>query len=248
METLKFIKPESNFYKFIRLFNEADAACNDAWAVITTLRGLVAITPKMPSCGTNEPGLSYLLDRCAILDMEKAVEKLTCILLAPNNVETLGSISTRISLLKSTIERVECYMKEVRSWRRIGYILINGITQGNEQFVKGVLEALEARSVGGKSYEDAIDPKSYLIATEPYTRRTSRHKGIGATIERLDQEATPVSFSYSAFKVEILTRHSLTDCASYRQENPPLAPPRHKHNSPQYLRWQQQQNSTEHFL
>lgn len=195
METLKYIKPESNFYKFIFLFNEADAACNDAWTVITTLRGLVTTVPGMPSHGTNEPGLSHPLDRCAILDMEKAVEKLTCMLLAPNNVEILGSISTRISLLRSTVEKVECYTKEVRSWKCIGHILIKGITEGNEQFIKGVLEALEARSVGGKSYEDAIDPKSYLIATKPSTRRTSRHKGIDTTMEGSDQEAIPVSCS-----------------------------------------------------
>lgn len=195
METLKSIKPESNFYKFIRLFNEADAACNDAWAVITTLRGIVTTVPEMPSYGTNKPGLPYLLDRCVILDIEKAVEKLTCMLLAPNNVKILGNISTRISLLKSTVERVECYTKEVRSWKCIGHILIKGITEGNEQFIKGVLEALEARSVGGKSYEDAIDPKSYLIATEPSTRRMSRHKGIDTMMEELDQEATPVSCS-----------------------------------------------------
>lgn len=224
METLKSIKPGSSFHKFIGLFNDADAACNDAWAVATTLHSLVASVPEMPSYGTNEPGLSYLLDRSAIRDTEKAVEKLTCMLLAPNNVEILGSISTRISLLKSTVERVERYMGEVRSWKCIGDKLIKGMNEGNEQFIRGVLEALEACCVGGKDREDTIDPRSYL-ATGTSMRIMRRHHATDTTMEGLDQEATPVSCSIKNCNSLVLTRHSLTDCASHWQEKPSTAPP-----------------------
>lgn len=222
METLKSIKPGNSFYRFIGLLNDADAACNDAWAVATTLRGLVTSAPEMPSYGTNEPGLSCLLDYCAIREIEKAVKKLTCVLLAPSNVEILGSISTRISLLKSTVERVEQYMGEVRSWKCIGDKLIKGMNEGNEQFIRGVLDALEACYVGGKDREDTVDLKSYLIATGTSTRRMRRHHATDTTMEGLGQEATPVSCSIKDCNSLVLTQHLLIDCASHRQEKPPI--------------------------
>lgn len=193
METLKSIKPENNIHKFIGVLNDADTACDDAWEAAVILRGLVAIVPEI---SPNEPGLPYLLERCAIHNMERAVERLTCILLNPNNLEMLGRVSNN-GKLRSIFEKVKRYMKEARSWKSIGHMLIKGINEGNVQFVRGVLGALEARSVGGKSREEMVDPKSQLLSKEAFMQKMESRKGIDTAMEGLDQGAVPVSLIHS---------------------------------------------------
>lgn len=197
MKVLKFIKPGHSIHKFIGLFKDADAACSDAWATVIALRSLVASVPKISSY---EPGLPHQLERCAILNIERAVGSLTCILLNPNYLESLRRKSTHKNQHKLTVGRVEEYTKDVKSWKCIGSMLTKEINEGNMQFVRGVLETLEARSISGKDQKEMTNQKSYLTHKEALMQIIGGRKGIDTAMRGLDQGATPVSFIQPVFR------------------------------------------------
>lgn len=200
MKILKSIKPENSIHKFIGLLKDADAACSDAWAATIVLRGLIASAPEISSY---ELGLPHQLEQCAILNMEKAVESLTCTLLNPNYLESLRRKSTNNNRHRLTVGRVEKYMKDVNSWKCIGSMLAKEINEGNMQFVRGVLETLEARSISGRDQGEMTDQKSYLTHKEAFMQRIEDRKGIETVMGGLDQEATPVRLIQPAFRILI---------------------------------------------
>lgn len=223
IEALKSLKPEKPPCGLIGLFNDADTACNDVWTATVLLRCLVPSISEMPSCGIGEQGLPYLLKNFAILDMEKAVEKLTCELLNPNNSKIFQRSSPLVGQLKSNAKMVGRYTTEAKSWGQIGDMLIKGINEGNTQFVRGALEALEARSAAIKSHEETAESRSHLISRENFIQRMEGQKGLDTAMEGLGQGAIPVcpiQSSIQDWNGSIVIRHSRTDCTYHWQEKP----------------------------
>lgn len=195
MKILKFIKPGHSIHKFVGLLKDADAACSDAWATATVLRSLVASVPEVSSY---EPGLPHQLERCTILNMERAVENLTCVLLNPNYLESLRHKSTYNNQHRLTVGRVQKYTKDVKSWKCIGSMLTKEINEGNMQFVRGVLETLEARSISEKDQE-ITNQKSYLAHKEALMQIMEGQKSTDTAMRGSDQGATPVSLIQPVF-------------------------------------------------